>query len=324
MRGPGADVGGPRDDGHMPPDAEFTWVPAHPTDLAATMLPLARGPFDPTQQTAAVREGESFAVWRTVRTVSGVATLRLADRDDHFRAEGWGPGADRAVASAPALTGADDDDSGFDPVLPELAAAFRIRRSWRLARTGRLFDTLVPAVLEQKVITEQAQTSYRQLLRRFGEPAPGPVADRMRVSPAPEVWRGIPSWAWHRAGVDPQRSRTVVRLSERASAIDRLAERDAALARAALCTLPGVGEWTAAETTQRALGDADAVSVGDVHLSAELGHALSGRDFTDAEMLAALAPWAGHRYRAIRLILAAGPRRPRRGPKLERVDYRAF
>lgn len=308
----------------MNPDIELSWAPARPTDLAATLRPLARGPFDPTQQIAAVRDGESCAFWRTLRTSAGAATLRLADCGDHFRLQGWGPGAGAALASAPALLGAEDDDRGFDPVLPALVEANRTRRGWRLARTGRVFETLIPAVLEQKVITEQGQAAYRHLLRRFGEPAPGPVSDRMRVSPAPEVWRSIPSWAWHQAGVDPQRSRTVVRLAQRATAIDRLTARGAAQARAALCTLPGVGEWTAAETAQRALGDPDAVSVGDYHLSAQIGHALAGRDFTDAQMLDALAPWAGHRFRAIRLILAAGPRRPRRGPKLELVDYRDF
>jgi 3-methyladenine DNA glycosylase/8-oxoguanine DNA glycosylase len=66
------------------------------------------------------------------------------------------------------------------------------------------------------------------------------------------------------------------------------------------------------------------VSVGDYHLRKYVGHALEGRDFSDDEMLAALEPWRGQRFRAVRLLLAAGPRRPRRGPRLEKVDYRAF
>ena len=62
-----------------------------------------------------------------------------------------------------------------------------------------------------------------------------------------------------------------------------------------LTLMPGVGAWTAAEVAQRALGDADALSVGDYHLSNYVGHALWGRDMTDDEMLMAMAPWAGHR-----------------------------
>ena len=42
-------------------------------------------------------------------------------------------------------------------------------------------------------------------------------------------------------------------------------------------SLPGVGEWTAAETAQRAFGDADALSVGDYHLAKVIGWSLLGR-----------------------------------------------
>jgi hypothetical protein len=42
-------------------------------------------------------------------------------------------------------------------------------------------------------------------------------------------------------------------------------------------------------------------------------------------MLEAMAPWAGHRYRVVRLLGAAGVRgRPRRGPRMSFVDYRAI
>ena len=37
-----------------------------------------------------------------------------------------------------------------------------------------------------------------------------------------------------------------------------------------------IGVWTAAETAQRALGDADAVSVGDFHIPGLVGHFLIG------------------------------------------------
>lgn len=259
----------------------------------------------------------------------GTATLRLTQlASGELRARAWGDGAAAALAAAPEICGAADDAAGFAPLLPGVEEAFRRASGMRVPRTGAVLAELVPVVLEQKVIAAQATASYRQLVLRFGEAAPGPLppelARRMRVSPDAATWRRIPSWDWHRAGVDPARSKTVVRLAERASALDRLATQPAAVARERLETLPGVGRWTSAEVAQRAFGDADAVSVGDYHLRKHVGHALAGRDFTDDEMLAALEPWRGQRFRAVRLLLAAGPRRPRRGPRLEKVDYRAF
>jgi 3-methyladenine DNA glycosylase/8-oxoguanine DNA glycosylase len=82
-------------------------------------------------------------------------------------------------------------------------------------------------------------------------------------------------------------------------------------------SLPGVGEWTAAETAQRAFGDADAVSVGDYHIPKMIGWTLLGRPVDDAGMLELLAPMRPHRQRVVRLLEASGlAYEPRRGPRL--------
>ena len=47
-------------------------------------------------------------------------------------------------------------------------------------------------------------------------------------------------------------------------------------------SLYGIGEWTIAETRIRALGDPDAVSVGDYHLAHHVGYALTGHRVDDA------------------------------------------
>ncbi len=84
--------------------------------------------------------------------------------------------------------------------------------------------------------------------------------------------------------------------------------------------MPGIGPWTVAEVSFRALGDADAVSVGDFHLANLVGFALTGRPrSTDEQMLELLAPYQGHRYRAIRMIELSGhfsPRGSARGCRL--------
>jgi 3-methyladenine DNA glycosylase/8-oxoguanine DNA glycosylase len=108
-----------------------------------------------------------------------------------------------------------------------------------------------------------------------------------------------------------------VACARRAASLERLATRPAAQAREALMSLPGVGEWTAAETAQRAFGDADAISVGDYHISKMIGWTLLGRPVDDAVMLELLEPMRPHRHRVVRLLEASGlAYEPRRGPRL--------
>ena len=109
----------------------------------------------------------------------------------------------------------------------------------------------------------------------------------------------------------------MVTCAQRAASLERLVSRPAEQAREALTSLPGVGEWTAAETAQRAFGDADAVSVGDYHIPKMIGWTLIGRPVDDAGMIELLEPVRPHRYRAVRLLEASGlAYEPRRGARL--------
>ena len=92
---------------------------------------------------------------------------------------------------------------------------------------------------------------------------------------------------------------------------------DLVSARRRLEAFPGVGPWTAAKVALVALGDADAVQVGDYHLPHAVGYALEGTPrSTDERMLELLEPYRGHRARVIRLIGVAGITAPRYGPKM--------
>jgi 3-methyladenine DNA glycosylase/8-oxoguanine DNA glycosylase len=145
----------------------------------------------------------------------------------------------------------------------------------------------------------------------------------MRVLPSADVWRSIPSWEFHRANVDPGRARTVVGCARRAASLERLVSRPAAAAREALTSLPGVGVWTAAETAQRALGDADALSVGDYHVPKMVGWTLLGHPISDDVMVELLEPMRPHRHRVVRLLEVSGVAyEPRRGPRLPVCDIR--
>lgn len=299
---------------------QTTYAPSHPVDLKHTLSPLRRGLFDPTMRT------DDRGTWRTMRTPQGPATLLLAQRGSAVEARAWGPGSGWAIEAVPELCGAGDDWSGLDLARqPALAEVWRRTPGIRLTRTGLVYEALLPAILEQKVTSEEARRAWRWLLAKFGEPAPGPAPEGMRVFPGAETWKRVPSWDWHRAGVGPQRSATIMRVTAVAASIERTLAlgRGGAEVERRLTSLVGVGVWTAAETMQRAHGDPDSPSVGDYHLASVVGWALIGEPVDDDGMLELLEPWRGHRHRVVRLIYASGFRKPRFGAKMTIQDHRA-
>jgi 3-methyladenine DNA glycosylase/8-oxoguanine DNA glycosylase len=278
-----------------------------------TLAPLRRGPRDPC-----FRVPGDGTIWRTSLLPTGPVTARIsraASNAAHCVA--WGDGAQEFVEMLPALLGADDDASDFAPSEPTVAAAHQRLPHLRLGRTGLVLEALIPAVIEQRVPGADAFRAWSLLVSKYGTAAPGPAPAGMRVPPSAEAWRNIPSWEFHRANVDPRRAQTVVGCARRAASLERLASRPAAQAREAMMSLPGVGGWTAAETAQRAFGDADAVSVGDYHIPKMIGWTLLGRPVDDAAMLELLEPMRPHRHRVVRLLEASGlAYEPRRGARL--------
>ncbi|WP_405013064.1 DNA-3-methyladenine glycosylase family protein [Kitasatospora sp. NBC_01539] len=293
------------------------WRPGFPVDLGRTLFPLRRGPADPS-----FRADADGAYWRASRTPGGVGTLRIAAHAGEIEARAWGAGADWLLEALPRLLGAEDDPAALVVPPGPLRDAQRGHPGVRLARTGLVMESLVPAILEQKVTTLEAYRAWRTLLRDFGTPAPGPQQG-LRAAPSARDWATIPSWEWHRAGVDPKRSATVVRAARLAPRMEEAGALGHAEAFARLTAVPGVGPWTAAETLQRAAGDPDAVSVGDLHLPNLVGWALAGRPRSDdAQMLELLEPYRPQRHRLCRLIGLTGARAPRYGPRLSPEDHR--
>ncbi len=267
------------------------------------------------------------AIWRTSLMRSGPVTARISRSGPRtIGCEAWGSGATEFADALPALLGADDDASGFAPDEPTIAEAHRRVPHLRLGRTGRVLESLIPAVIEQRVAGKDAFRAWRLLVTKFGSPAPGPAPARMRVPPPADVWRRIPSWEFHLANVDPGRARTRRRLcaAGRLAGAARLT-RPAEQAREALTSLPGVGVWTAAETAQRAFGDADALSVGDYHLAKVVGWSLLGHPIDDDAMVELLEPMRPHRHRAVRLLEVSGmARNPRFGARQAIPNLRAI
>ncbi|BDZ48805.1 hypothetical protein GCM10025867_10460 [Frondihabitans sucicola] len=303
------------------PTAEFRtrYAPPEPVHLHQTLRGLSRGSGDPAYRVV------GSTIWRAVRTPVGPGSLRLVPSSSGIEATAWGDGAEWLIDGVPELLGDGDDWSGLDVSRNDfLADARRRLPGLRLTRTNQVVQMLVPAVLEQKVTSTEAWRAWRQLVRAHGTPAPGPAPEGLVVPPDAAGWSRIPSWEWHRAGVGPQRSATVMRVCAVAAGLERTLSlgRGGDEIQKRLRSVVGVGVWTAAETSQRAHGDADSPSVGDYHLPALVGWALIGRPVDDDGMLELLEPWRGNRERVMRLIGASGFRKPRFGPRLTIQDHR--
>ena len=274
-----------------------------------TLAPFVRGSGDPTS----AHRGDDW--WFAWTTPQGPVTLHLTDEGGEILASAWGEGRDWMLDRVPDLLGGRDDPSDFVAHHDLVARAWPRLSRWRVAANGLVAQMLACSVLEQKVTGREAFSSQRQLVRRFGTPAPGPGQELGLVCPpSPAEWARIPSWAWLQAGVDGSRSRTLVRAMRVAGRLDECADLPLAEAHTRMRAMPGIGVWTAAEVAQRALGDSDSPSFGDYHVATHVTGALDGRRGDDARMAELLEPYAGQRYRAQRIIMIAAPRE-RRGPR---------
>lgn len=284
--------------------------PRLPVSLQASLWPLRHGPRDPSMRS----RGES--IWRATRTPQGPATVRVSGRGAQIHVAAWGAGAEAALAAAPGLVGARDDLSGWEPdrhpVVRELA---RLRQGMRVISSGAVFETCVPVVLEQKVVSEEAHEAWWRMVWAWGEPAPGPA--KLRLRPSPDEVRGRAYWAFHRLGVERRRATTIIELARRAKRLEEAAGMEPSAARVRLEAFPGVGAWTSAKVAFVCWGDADAVWTGDYHLAGQVVYALAGRSGGDDDaMLELLEPFRPHRGRAATLVKLSGIGPPRRGPRL--------
>lgn len=277
-------------------------------DLLRSLRALRLGKHDPTIALTSTRVAVSM------HTPIGEAALVATHEGDRFEVEAWGLGAEWALETAPGLLGVLDDRAGFDPVDPVVRRLQRDADGLRLPRTGRVVDALVPAVLSQRVTGFEAKRSFRQLVERWGEPAPGPTG--LLLAPRPETIAELGYYELHVVGVEKKRAEALRRACAHAARLADVGANDPDALRSRLEALVGIGVWTSAEVARTALGDPDAVSVGDFHLKNLVSWALAQEPRgSDERMLELLEPYVGHRGRVCRLLESSGLSAPRRGPR---------
>lgn len=281
--------------------------------VAAVLSTFRRGDGDPSS----LVERAAGRWWFAWPTPQGAATTCFSQAStSRIVVRAWGPGAEWALEQAPTLLGAEDDVSGFEPHHPLVAESWRRHRAWRVPKSGLVIHALVPAIIEQKVTGKEAFSGQRRLIRAYGTPAPGPPSLTLVVPPDAATWRSIPSWEWLKSSVDHARSSTIMRSLVSPGRLEECATLPLPDAHRRLRSISGIGVWTAAETAQRALGDADAVSFGDYHVAKNIGWALTGSEIDDDALAEVLEPYRGHRYRVQRLLELAGAMRPRKGARM--------
>jgi 3-methyladenine DNA glycosylase/8-oxoguanine DNA glycosylase len=255
-------------------------------------------------------------VERASRTPRGPSAVRFAEAAGGVRVEAWGPGADWLLERAPAWCGAEDDDADFDPPPGLVRDLWRRHRGLRIPRTGLLTERLIPVILEQKVTGAEARHAYRRLARSLAEPAPGPLG--LTLPPDPVQVAELPYYAFHPFGVERRRAEVLRAVCARGAWIDDALGLPLDAAKARLSSLPGIGAWTVAEVARIALGDADAVSVGDFHVPNIVAWALAREPRgSDERMLELLEPYRPHRGRTQLLVESSGIRAPAFGPRME-------
>lgn len=247
--------------------------------------------------------------------------------------EVWGPAstpadvAERALYQAASWVGLDDDPEPLAAIVAGHTVLRRILRRVppvRLSCLPRVCEAVGRGVLEQLVQATEAHRSIAQLARSVGTGAPTGLS----CWPTPRQLGATPAWDLRRHGVSLRGARA---LHAAALADRRLEEvrHDYVQLDRRLRALPGVGIWTSGEA-RLALGDPDAVSVGDYNLPGMIGSVLGGHDPSDCDdalMLELLTPFAGQRGRVIRLVEVALARklvaRPaRRAPRAARSLHR--
>lgn len=263
---------------------------------------------------------DATGAWYADRTPDGPGTLRLTLGGPTLRAAAWGAGAERLIARAPAIAGLEDSPWAVRAHHPLVANAMRLAPGARIGRLDRIFPTLIGAIVGQKVTGLESQRSLRRLARRHGERAPGP-RDDLWLLPSARTLREMSYAEFHPLGIDRRRAMVIIEVARRANRIEQLVGQPTAEIERKLQSLRGIGPWTTGVIGHEALGDPDALPLGDYHLPNIVAFNLAGEPRADdARMLELLEPYRGQRGRVVRLVKMAGASPPKWGPRSEARD----
>lgn len=173
------------------------------------------------------------------------------------------------------------------------------------------FELAVRAVLGQQITVAAARTLGQRLVERLGEPIQTPWPGLHRLFPTAATLAAADGDTLGQLGIVRQRQAAIVALARavEGGTLALHAGADVASTTAALCQLPGIGDWTAQYIAMRVLRWPDAFPAGDVALHKALGvqgHKNPARAAAEASQ--AWRPWRS--YAVLRAWAAGGAAPP--------------
>lgn len=248
-----------------------------------------------------------------VRTPDGPVSVRARTADGALVLDLWGEGSQWMADRGPALAGYHDDPRELRFGHEKLDELNRRHPGLRHGAHGCVVDDLLSRVLGQRVLALEAGRSWVAICRELGDPAPGPLG--LQLPPDHERVAQTPTWWFHQHGVERARAQILVTVARNAKRLTEVVDLPLPEAYGRMRSVPGLGPWTVNGVARSALGDPDAIIVGDYWISHTICSWFTGRPRgSDEEMLALVEPWAGQRGRVERLIHLSGHRVQRFGP----------
>lgn len=269
-----------------------------PYAFRATVQVHQLGARDPTVRV------DAHGIAKAVATPEGPSTI-IAAWDAATRrisAELHGPGKGWLEPRLRDFFGLDDDPSALASDDAKVKPLSLRGRGLRLARAPVLFERHAGYVLQQRVTFGEAARVWNIVHRERGEPAPG--APELRVPLTPEAWRRVAAADLSRLGVDNKRWLALMEAARIAARVEA-ARAEPDRLRRLLMAIPGTGVWTTECVMGFALGDPDALPLGDVHLPHVVSEHWDGDPRgDDRRMVELLEPYRPHRFRIVRWLLA--------------------
>ncbi len=167
------------------------------------------------------------------------------------------------------------------------------------------FELAVRAILGQQVSVRAARTFAGRIAAANGTPLERPVDGITHLFPTAEQLAGS---SLASLGLTTARAGTLAQVAELAAAgdVDLSGTADPAATAARLLAVPGIGPWTIAYVSMRALRDPDAFPVGDLGVRA--GFRALGLPSAPAAMRAHADRWRPWRAYAVMHLWHAGHR----------------
>jgi 3-methyladenine DNA glycosylase/8-oxoguanine DNA glycosylase len=272
-----------------------------PFDLHATFDMQLLGKFDPTGS-----RGEHSLRKIHLDGQGKLVVWRFTQTDTALEIETQGDDG-RLLAVMTRQFPLTDGVEAFAPEHPLLRRLHKGCRGMRFIRMPWPFEIAAGAVLQQRVRWQTAYTDFKRVALRWGAQTGAGCA-----FPTSAQLAAVPLARLEAIGLDPKRARALHLLACADARHAFLHPRaDPVHVNSRLLQIHGIGPWTAALVSGVAYGNPDAVPIGDLHIPSLVTSALAGEaEGTDERMLELLAPYAGHRFRVIRLLRWAARRVP--------------